>query len=226
MSDFEGITLPTYVISSAEDDLQTVSKTFSSRSEFDIISVHPTSAEKNITARFRASIVDGIQNDEDCLIICLSNGYFTRNYNKLLLISQIIEANDKGCDILFGGVAGFNNAIPIGRNLFWIDKFSLTTFMVIYKRFFQRLLNESLSESSEISSISSISSNKLTIYPFIHIGSLLDEKTCSSYGSLATEATVPTAYVVDEEKLQRILFIKSKFDPKSPLFNSNAHASS
>ena len=109
-----------------------------------------------------------LKNDEDVIIICEDDHEFTKDYHKDTFIQNIIEANEQGADYLSGGTGGFYLAIPISKQRFWVNPCSSTQFIVIYKKFFEKILNEPF-DDHVIADIllSEITSHKMVVYPFI-----------------------------------------------------------
>jgi hypothetical protein len=211
MTDCEDIILPTYLILSSNQTASTFFRNFATKPEFDLVSYNAPSGENSnlFFQSIRDCIIHGSENDEDFIIICLPNNCFTKNYNKNVLIAQIIEANRRGCDILIGGLIGFTNAIPISPKLFWIDKFSEATFLVIYRKFFKKLLEFNVTTQAEIASLSS---NKLVIVPFITISnSLQGDDSSSTTCSSDIQIQTLKRFENEENRLFKIQYIQNKF---------------
>lgn len=109
-----------------------------------------------------------IQSDYDFIVICSDDHEFTEEYSKDRFITCVIDAGNAGAKILLGGVERYGEVIPLTDELFWIDHFSYSTFYVIYKPYFQEFLELSLNDDISCNEIiSSSTSNKFLIYPFI-----------------------------------------------------------
>jgi len=171
--DEEPFYIPTYVINLKErpERKEHMIKQFAGRDEFQLNIVeactHPIGAIglwQSIVKVIRMAIA----NDDDVIILCEDDHYFTEHYSKKLLIKSIIDAHKKGADTLSGGIGGFGCAIPVSKNLYWVDWLWSLQFTVIYKKFFQSILDYDFKEGdSTDGSISRLSSNKLAFYPFI-----------------------------------------------------------
>lgn len=62
------------------------------------------------------------------------------------------------------------SACPIGTKRYWIDWLWCTQFIVVYRPFFQRILDEPFTDTDTADGkISEMTSNKAVIYPFISI---------------------------------------------------------
>src|SRR6185312_11999897 len=105
---------------------------------------------------------------DDYVLICEDDHQFTSEYSKGHLIKCIAEAKGKGADILLSGVSWFKDAIQISKNLFWVEKFSGLQFTIVFKKFYDKILQAAFSETDAADyKISSLSENKFIIYPFI-----------------------------------------------------------
>ena len=111
-----------------------------------------------------------IEAQEDLFVLCESDHIFTAQYHKDYLIRNIIEAHGQGCNILCGGVASFQDAVPLSRNRYWIDSFMVSSFTIIYVKFYQNLLDEPGTENLTLDqNLSKMTSHKMTLYPFISV---------------------------------------------------------
>lgn len=109
-----------------------------------------------------------IQSDYDFIVICSDDHEFTENYTKERFINCVIDAGNAGAKILLGGVERYGEVVPLTDDLFWVDHFSYSTFYVIYKPYYQEFLQLRLNNRiSHSGMISSSTSNKFLIYPFI-----------------------------------------------------------
>lgn len=174
-TEYEDLSIPTYVINLEErkDRLKYIKEQFKGKNEFDL---RITSAQKQVVGAVGLwesmlnAINMAIENDEDVIIICKDDHEFTKDYTKEYMISNIIEAHQKGVNILLGGIGGFQQVVPVTGNRLWVDTFWSTQFMVIYKQFFQIILNEPFEDGdSADAKFSEMTSNKMVLYPFISV---------------------------------------------------------
>jgi hypothetical protein len=175
--DFVDIVLPTYVVnfSKREGNVARIREQFDGRKEFDVTYLKQ---EMGCTKadipwlEVREAILTGIEDDDDILVICEVGHGFSEYYSPHIFIRNIIEAHHHGADILLGGTerigGGFAHALPIGNNLFWINHFSATQFLVIYRKFFQKVLDARYDSTIAFGDfLSGLTSNKMLIYPCI-----------------------------------------------------------
>jgi len=169
----ESFCIPTYVINLKErqERKEHMIKEFAGRDEFKLNIVeactHPIGA-----IGLWQSIVKVIQlavkNDDDVILLCEDDHYFTEHYSKHLLIQSIMNAHNKGADTLSGGIGGFGTAIPVSKHLYWVDWLWCLQFTIIYKKFFQPILDYKFQVGDTTDgAISKLSTNKLALYPFI-----------------------------------------------------------
>lgn len=170
------IIIPTYIINLPErqDRLKHIKKQFEGRSEFDITVVKAFKHEigaVGLWQSMRKVIQMAINNDDDVIVICEDDHEFTEKYSKGLLLKNIIEAHHQAIDILSGGIGGgFNHVIPVTNERFWINHFYCTQFIIVYKKFFQKILDEPFDDKVTADDfLSALTSNKMVFYPFISV---------------------------------------------------------
>lgn len=111
-----------------------------------------------------------IERDDDIIIICEDDHTFTPNYNKEYLLINIIVANEQGSDLLSGGIGGFGVAVPVSTNLYWVDWFWSTQFIVIFKPLFQKILDYDFKDNDTADGVLSVIANdRMVLFPFISI---------------------------------------------------------
>jgi len=113
-------------------------------------------------------IAEALNSNQEYIIICEDDHSFPLNYTREILFDAIQLAGQMETDILLGGISWFNNALQISPNLFWVDKFSGLQFTIVYRKFFETILKADFNyDDAADYKISSLTSNKLIIYPFI-----------------------------------------------------------
>lgn len=165
--------IPTFVINLKKrtDRKERIQKEFSGRSEFQINIVsaqeHPVGAI-GLWNTIKYIVNDLTDKDDDFILLCEDDHCFTEHYSKEILFNNIRAAKKKSADILSGGVSWFNGAVQLEENLFWVQKFSATQFIVVFRKFFKVILETPFSEGDDADyKISNLSENKFFIYPFI-----------------------------------------------------------
>ncbi|WP_164674913.1 hypothetical protein [Anditalea andensis] len=106
----------------------------------------------------------------DHVVICEDDHIFTHNYSAINLQKAVYNAIQLQADVLLGGISWFTNCYPVGKNLYWVEKFSGLQFAVIFKKFYSKILNTNfqLGDSADYK-ISSLSDKIYFIHPFISI---------------------------------------------------------
>ena len=171
----ENLTLSTYVISLPErtERRSHIQQQFAQREEFDVTIVDAIRHEKGnlgLWLGIRNIIQLAMDNDDDVVIICEDDHQFTPAYTKEMFLETIIKAHELGVEMLCGGIGGFGTTIPVTEHTWWINSFMCTQFMVLYRSLFSRILSEPYDEDIVVEDLySSITSNKLTFFPFISV---------------------------------------------------------
>ena len=165
--------IPVYAINMKErvERRQHIVKEFQNRKEFEFnlveASVHSIGAVGLWKSMIRI-IEKAKDRNDDVIIICEDDHYFTENYSSGLLLKEIIEAYMQKAEVLSGGVGGFGHAIPVGFHRYKVDWFWCTQLIVIFSSFFDKMLNYSFKDTDTADGvISQLANNKMVIYPFI-----------------------------------------------------------
>lgn len=106
--------------------------------------------------------------NEDFILICEDDHFFTSNYKSEVFLRQIMLACAMGAQILNGGVGGFGNLVKLPENLYWVDWFWCTQFIVVYKSAYDIILNAdfTIRDVADVK-LSKILTKKMMIAPFI-----------------------------------------------------------
>lgn len=59
------------------------------------------------------------EREDDVIVICEDDHFFTENYSSGLLFKEIQEAYMQGAELLSGGIGGFGQAVPVGYHRYW-----------------------------------------------------------------------------------------------------------
>lgn len=168
--------ISTYVVNlkSRKDRLKHIQEQFKNKPEFDTHFIEACEHEigsYGLWLSLKKVIEMAIENQDDVIIFVEDDHTFTKKYNWEFLLKNILEANKQKLDILLGGIGGgFQNAVPITKNRIWIDSFWCTQFVVIYRRFFQKILQTEFKKEDAIDRfLSKLTTNKMTLFPFISV---------------------------------------------------------
>lgn len=107
--------------------------------------------------------------NKDFFIFCEDDHQFTENFNIFQFEQDISSAKGMGADILLGGVSWFKTAIQISTNLFWVEKFTGLQFTIVFKKFYQKVIDyRDFTENDAADyKFSSLSDKKFVLVPFI-----------------------------------------------------------
>ena len=175
MMETADIELPVYITDCFCGDAcpEDVLKQFDGRNEFRLGFMNEIKHSQEKPDRWhivQACVRRAIDEKEDLFILCEYDHIFTARYDRDYLFSNIIGAYNQGCDILCGGVGSFHDAVPLTRNRYWVDNFLISSFTVIYRKLYRRILDEPHTESLTPDQIlSKITSHKMVLYPFISV---------------------------------------------------------
>ncbi|TWF39954.1 glycosyl transferase family 25 [Chitinophaga polysaccharea] len=173
--DFDNIILPAYVINIKErtDRYQHIQEQFSGKSEFDLHIFEACRGENGAVGLWNSMVAIinlAIQRDEDVILLCEDDHTFTSSYSKTYLFKNIIEAHQQGALVLSGGIGGFNHAVPLSPNRYWIDSFWCTQFLVLYRPVFKKILDINFQSTDTADGVfSGITSHKMVLYPFVSV---------------------------------------------------------
>jgi len=212
---YENMIVPTYVINHPErkDMLTQIQLQFAGKNEFDVITVEACPHLIGTVGLWKSIlkiIQMAIARDDDVIIICEAQHKFTKYYSKEYLFRNIIEAVDQGVEILAGGIANFSHAVPVSKHRLWINSFSCTQFIIVYKNLFRKLLEEPFEETDTVDAkLSEITSHKMTLIPFVSFP--------KSFGDVNTKVKLQQRAYRDsgfretEKRLKKILRVKELY---------------
>jgi glycosyl transferase family 25 len=175
MYEFDNVILPAYVINLKErkDRLKHIHEQFSGKSEFDLHIVEASTGENGAVGLWNSmvKVVEmAIQGEEDVILMCEDDHTFTPFYNRDFLFRNILEANEQGVELLSGGIGGFNHAVPLTANRYWIDSHWCTQFLILYKPIFSKIQAVNFKNTDTADGIlSQLTSHKMVLYPFVSV---------------------------------------------------------
>lgn len=166
-------TLPTFIINLKKrtDRKRHIIREFEGRHEFFYKIIEPVvdeNAAVSLWNTIRLLIQNAIINHDEMVMICEDDHQFTPHYSKKLLFKCIEEAQEQKCDILSGGPSCVKSTFRMSPDLYWMEDFTGLQFTVIFRRFFQRMIDfEFLPLDAADIAISKLADNKLFIYPYV-----------------------------------------------------------
>lgn len=165
--------LPVYVINlnDRKERRIHIEKQFENKKEFEVTIVDAVKHDigaVGLWESLKKCINYAIQKDEDVIVVCEDDHYFTNNYSAEYFLSNVIGAANQGAELLSGGISNFRMAIPVSSNRYWIDRFFATQFIVLYKPIFEKILNYKFKENDAEDLVLPLLSDRcMVIYPFI-----------------------------------------------------------
>ncbi|WP_051664092.1 hypothetical protein [Dyadobacter crusticola] len=208
--DIENISVPVYILNISKNDRHCdhISRQFFGKSEFEVRYLNNgkyDSDNASVLESFRNIFQNGLTDGDDVIVVGRSDLQFTDSYSRDMLFCHIMEAHTQGCDILFGGVSGgFDYALPVSDIRFWINDYRSSSFVVFFRKCFQRILDRDCSwEQSMERFISELSANKMVAFPFLctqhDFGLCIDEQDQNIYAGLLN-----SMYLDSHNRLQKI----------------------
>lgn len=171
--DYNYVNIPTYILSSSDENREHVMQQFKNKHEFDIEFVFTCKNSLDSGERwniYRDIINLAIENEHEIIVISEDDHIFTSSYSWEFLFRNILEAHQQGADMLYGTSGDFGLAIPITAERFWVNQLLSTQFVVIYKNFFIEILRHQPKEHNDASwSLSNLTNNKMLLCPTISI---------------------------------------------------------
>lgn len=171
----EEYTIPTYIINLPErqERKKHIENQFFNKNEFDVHFINGIKHEigaVGLWKTIRYIIGMASENDEDVIIICEDDHEFTKDYSKDNLILNILEAHNQSIDYISGGSAGIYHTLPVTKNRFWGSLFLSTQFIVVFNRFFKKIMDYDFDNDVVADRVlSRLTINKALMFPFISI---------------------------------------------------------
>lgn len=183
------IRIPTYVINLEKrtDRKQHILDEFQDKPEFSVSIVKAIEHENGGRGLWLtiSHIIRKLINPEERLLLLVEDDHeFTNYYNSEFFMHNLLIAESLGADILLGGVSWFYNGIPATRNIYSLDTFNATQFVVIFQKFYKKLLKhlDSFSKTADIN-FSKIADKKMVVHPFISIQKEFGYSDATSFNS-------------------------------------------
>ncbi|NII83145.1 glycosyl transferase [Pedobacter sp. SG908] len=117
------------------------------------------------------NIIEGAQKrEEEFVIICEDDHIFTDQFRTDQFKTIVQKCKSLEVDVLLGGVSWSRGVIRSTADLYWVDRFNGTQFMIIYKDFFKKFLAMPIDPDLTVDfAISNVTNHIMVTYPFISI---------------------------------------------------------
>jgi len=171
-----------------------------------------------------SSIVRNLINTEDDFFLLVEDDHqFTNRYDVRFFGDAVERAESLGAEILLGGVSWFGSAVRESQSLFAVNLFNATQFVIVFKSFYKKILNnlDNYSDSADVS-LSKIAKKKFVIYPFISVQKEFGYSDATSYNE--REGYVTEIFFRSKKRLEclnRVLFhyekLSSTLKPRHPI---------
>lgn len=169
----DSLYIPTYVINLSErtERRTHIENQFRGRSEFELIWVEAVRHSKGTVGLWesiRKAVLMAMEREDDVMIVCEDDHYFTEHYDKGELLTHITEAHTQGAQLLIGGVGGFGSAFPVAPSRYWVDWYWSNQFIVIYRSAYRKIMKYPFADNDTADGVlSKILIHKMAIHPLI-----------------------------------------------------------
>ncbi|ASU36759.1 glycosyltransferase family 25 protein [Mucilaginibacter xinganensis] len=166
------IPIPTFIINltSRPDRKKHILNEFAGRDEFAIQVIEPVVHQYPVISLWNTIkhvVLNAIDNKDDYILVCEDDHAFGTQYSAEALRDAIAEANELQADVLSGGISSLKGGLQMSEKLFWMEEFSGTQFIIIFRRFFQKIADADFNESDTADyKIASLTDNKYFSFPF------------------------------------------------------------
>lgn len=147
---------------------------FNSFKKFDlniVNAIKQTHGSVGLWLTFKQIIENSTDENLDFIVFCEDDHKFTPNFDMQQFEVDIANGKDLNADLLLGGVSWFEVGVKANERIFWVNKFSGCQFMIIYKKFFSKIMSVSNFKNIDAldHKLSDLTSNIFVLYPFISI---------------------------------------------------------
>ncbi|WP_207512770.1 hypothetical protein [Longitalea luteola] len=173
---------------------------FEDKKEFTITVTDSTNPEVDGIWGCLVSIISTARiNKEKFILVCDDSHQFTADYSTDTLCDQITQADQLDADLLLGGVSWFDTVLPVTDAVAWINYFTGIQFMIIYERFYEKILDAKLGNIYDIEQQLSAMSSKIFIAtPLLSIKKDCEEVPINNEETEATFQVAPAIKTIRE----------------------------
>ncbi|MFC6101241.1 glycosyltransferase family 25 protein [Olivibacter domesticus] len=115
-------------------------------------------------------VLQALNQELEMIIICEDDHKFTDMYNEACFLSAVEKAKNIDADLLLGGVSWFEDIVQVDEGIFWISRFNGLQFTVIFKKFYEKILDIDFDiyDNADIK-LSLFTEQAFVIHPFISV---------------------------------------------------------
>ncbi len=158
------ICISTFLTGEWEDDI--VKKQFEGKSLFKTEKLSFPSLSR--WSLFRCAVeLSETRGDDDVIVICFNNHCFTDSFDERLFLNTVVEASQRGGQLLLGGCQTMGNLVPVSQSLFWLDITSGASFYVVYRSAYEKILSIRVDDDDLDKIITQYVPNKFLICPVV-----------------------------------------------------------
>lgn len=178
--------IPTYIINLKKrtDRKEHILKQFENREEFDVNIIEACenqNGKEDLWKSLCKIIKIAKEKDLEYVLVCEDGHFFTNAYDKDRFWEYIKTAKELDCDILNGGISGYSEATKVTDDLFQVNQFYGTQFVLVYKAMYDKILKYYFRQKdTEDGVLSKLASKCFVIYPFI------SEQTITGYSDVTS----------------------------------------
>lgn len=187
-------------------------KQFKNKNEFDVVIFNAIEHEVGsygLFKSFQTLVSDANSKEMDYIIVCEDDHVFTENYNFENLNLYINWGIENDFDILLGGPSNVQDVVFANDEIYWTNKFSGLQFTIVFKRFYQVIMNFELEKGRNFDlELGNLSDNIYGVYPSI------SKQLCFGYSDVTTKnnyTNVDDYYKRCNEKLDHFYIVNNYY---------------
>ena len=146
-----------------------------------------------------------VQEDEELFVFINAAIKLSEHFTKEYFYDCVIQAYQNGGDMLLGAVNDFDFAVPVSKNVFWVNQFISSPFIIFFKSSYHKIQEMIENENaSGFPVISTLSVKKFAVFPFLIAAS----QTKTEYFSKDINYSLSrVSHKMPDERLSQVLEI-------------------
>lgn len=143
--------IPTYIVNlkKRSDRREYIKNEFRNHPQFDVHLIDAISNEIPAVGLYKSflKIIEiAVAENYPFVLFCEDDHQFTNEFKFKYFEKLLSKIKNGSTDVLLGGVSSFECGVKVSDDLFWIDRFTGTQFVVIFSGFYLKLLGASFSD--------------------------------------------------------------------------------